>query len=343
VRLLAIAAVLACASGGIALARGSATDVLHAVDTGLCPFPLEVTVTRHVGRNGSRETIGPSTIVLRNRTSGRTATLRASGTSTTDARSGRVLYAGRWIWLAAGNHVPYLATTGAAASPRTIDPCSLVADSPPATEPLETPAPWPLPGYALTRIAAAGLTPAPAARTLVRHDHVHLDLIVNGRRLTIPAGVGHAEPVDVGPGRCPPPPESRAIGDCAPGHFFVAKVALSPLHPHTTSGIVHIESDLRVTFTLGQFFDQWGVRFDAGCLGGYCTGGGKELRVFVNGRRVTGDPRALALLDRQEIAVVFGGSGAFRSVPSTYRRRWPLGCGGPGERACVYPVAAGST
>ena len=143
------------------------------------------------------------------------------------------------------------------------------------------------------------------------------------------------QPVDRGPGPCPPPPENRAIGDCAPGHFFAPKVAISPLHPHTTSGIIHIESDRPGTFTLGQFFDEWGVHFNARCVGGYCTGNDKELRVFVGGKRVSGDPRRVVLRNRQEIAVVFGGRSDFRSVPSTYTKRWPAGCGGPAEPPCI--------
>jgi hypothetical protein len=214
-----------------------------------------------------------------------------------------------------------------------IDPCALVAASPPSTQPVTTPAPWGLPAFVLSQIAYAGLIPVTGS--LIRHDHVHLDVIVNGRKVIIPAGVGQIEPVDRGPGPCPPPPENRAIGDCAPGHFVTANVGLSPLHPHSTSGIIHIESDRRGTFTLGQFFDEWGVRFNARCLGGYCTGNGKELRVFVGGKRVSGDPRRIVLTNRQEIAVVFGGRSDFRSAPSAYTKRWPAGCGGRAEPPCI--------
>jgi hypothetical protein len=208
-----------------------------------------------------------------------------------------------------------------------------LAASPPSTRPLTTPAPWGLPTFALHQIAFAGLNPVTG--TLIRHDHVHLDVIVNDVRITVPAGVGMAEPVDRGPGPCPPPPESLSIGDCAPGHFFTARIATSPLHTHTSSGIIHIESDRPGRFTLGEFFDEWGVRLNSSCVGGYCTGNGKELRVFVDGRRVSGDPRSIVLTNRQEIAVVFGGPGDFSSVPSTFKGGWPgLGCGGAGEFKC---------
>jgi hypothetical protein len=241
--------------------------------------------------------------------------------------------------------VPYLATdgsgsllaprfvvAGARSGARVIDPCALVAETPPSTQPAETAAPWGLPPFALSQIAAAGLTPLIGRPT--RHDHMHLDVIVDGKRVTVPAGIGQAEPVDRGPGPCPPPPESRTIGDCAPGRYFTAEVAAAQLQTHTSSGIIHLQSERREVLTLGQLFDVWGVRFDAGCLGAHCGGDGKELRVYVGGTRLRGDPRRLVLRDQQVIAVVFGGPGSFASVPSTYDLRWPKGCGGPGERSC---------
>lgn len=288
---------LACAASGGAHAS-------TVVDRHLCPFALRVTAA-------------PARITLRDVATGRTAVI---------ARSRR-------IWLAPATGAPFLSTNRAGGDPRVVDPCALVAAMPPARAPRRTPAPWGLPAFPLSRMAFAGLLPVTG--TLVRHDHVHLDVFVEGRRVTVPAGLGQAEPVDRGPGPCPPPPESRSIGDCAPGHYFTPDVAVSPLHTHSASGIVHVESDRPVVFTLGQVFDEWDVRLDARCVGAYCDGGGKELRVFVGGKRVTGDPRRIVLADREEIAVVYGGASAFRSVPSTYAKRWPVGCGGPGESACI--------
>ena len=138
----------------------------------------------------------------------------------------------------------------------------------------------------------------------------------------------------LGSGLCPPPPDSRTIGDCAPGRYFTAEVAASQLQTHSSSGILHLQTERPGDRTLGQFFDEWGVRFDGRCLGAYCAGGGKELRVYVDGRRRRGDPRRLVLHDGQEIAVVYGSRGAFRNVPSRYEKRMPAGCGGPGEPTC---------
>ena len=99
----------------------------------------------------------------------------------------------------------------------------------------------------------------------------------NGRRVTVPAGIG----ID------------------AAGRF------ISPLHAHDPSGIVHVESPTVQAFTLGQFFGVWGVRFTPSCLGGYCATGQSRLWVFLNGVPVAGDPRLVPLEEHDEIVVAF--------------------------------------
>jgi hypothetical protein len=226
-----------------------------------------------------------------------------------------------------GSFSPGLVLAPGTTQARVVDPCALVGTRPAAAR--KTPAPWPLPRHALTAIGRAGLTPL--LGRVVRHDHLHLDVIVNGRAVKVPGGLGLAEPVDGGP--CPDP---KASADCAAGETIFAAVANSPLHTHASSGLIHIESDRHDPYTLGQQFDEWNVRFDRRCLGAYCARGGKRLRVYVNGRRVKGDPRKLVLLERQEVAVVYGRD--FRSAPTRYTRRWPgPGCGGPGEESCLPP------
>ena len=349
VRLLAApaaAAALALAAAALA-AAGSGSPSVHAVDTGLCPFPLDVTLTRSggdaVGTSALRfEFAGPSRIRLRNTVTGRTAALASPGSYAVDTRTGSITFSGRQVWFwGGGKNVPFLVTEGAgtlraptyvlapgSSRARVVDPCARVAPKPPSTAPAATRAPWPLPRYALSRIAYAGLTPL--LGRIVRHDHVHLDIVVDGRKVPVPAGVGLAEPVDGGP--CPPAP--KQLGDCVTGHIYAAAVANSPLHTHSASGLIHVEPDRAGTYTLGQFFDEWGVRLGGGCLGAYCAGGGRELRAYVDGRRFRGEPRSIVLGNRQEIALVYGGAGAFASIPS-YDRGWPgLGCGGKGELPC---------
>jgi hypothetical protein len=327
VAVTAVAALAAAVLAATGLAA-SAPTAFHTLDSRLCPFDLEVRGT-------------PEGVAVAAPVTGRTAVVRAEG-SWQAIGGGERRFVGEHLWLSAKNHVPYLLTTGAGRlsadgvllgggfRARVVDPCALVAK--PATVLSTGPAPWPVPQFALSRIAAAGLTPLIGPPT--RHDHLHLDVLVNGRPVTVPAGIGQAEPVDRGPGPCPPPPDSRTIGDCAPGHYFTSEVAASQLQTHSASGIVHLQAERPDVLRLGQFFDEWGVRLDRHCLGGYCAGGGRELRVYVNGRRLPGDPRRLVLRDGIEIAVVYGGPRAFRSVPSRYGKRMPAGCGGPGEPTC---------
>jgi hypothetical protein len=64
----------------------------------------------------------------------------------------------------------------------------------------------------------------------------------------------------------------------------------------------------------------WGVRFTPSCLGGSCAGGGRQLRVFVNGQPVRGDPTTLVLAPHQELVVALGTAAQLPSpVPSGYR------------------------
>ena len=77
---------------------------------------------------------------------------------------------------------------------------------------------------------------------------------------------------------------------------------ISPLHTHLqTEGVLHVESPTQERFSLGQFFAVWGVRLDATCLGGECAGDGKQLRAWVNGMPVAGDPTRIVLDEHQEI------------------------------------------
>lgn len=327
----------------------SAAAVAHSSETDrhFCPFPVAVQLLRSTPPRAETAVLaftleGPIRILLRNESTQRTIILNSTGSYSVDGRSGSVRFHGHNVWYWGLGQMPFLVTDGAGTfvAPRyrlspgssrahIIDPCLLLAPSPPDLRLRTRPPPWPAPPYTLSRLRFAHLTPLLGG--LVRHDHVHLDLIVDGRKVTVPAGVGLAEPVDNGP--CKPPAPS--VSECRSGDYFTAFVANSPLHTHTASGMIHIEADRPGRYTLGQFFDEWGVRLSDTCLGGYCAGRGKELAVFVDGRRTTVPIRTVVLGNRQEIAVVFGNQGDLRSVPTTYRGVWPgLGCGGTGEIRC---------
>lgn len=143
---------------------------------------------------------------------------------------------------------------------------------------LTTPPLWPAnAGRLQLRLRAIGLDPLTAEGQAL-HIHQHLDLFANGRHVTVPANIG----ID------------------ASGQFLAA------LHTHDTSGIMHVESPVVTSFTLGQFFAVWGVRLDARCIGGLCARGAKRLRAWVNGKPVAADPTRIILAEHQEIVLAYG-------------------------------------
>ena len=140
------------------------------------------------------------------------------------------------------------------------------------------------------RLEAEGLQVL-TAEGQVQHTHQHLDLFVNGQRVAIPPDIG----------------------------IDRVNLILSPIHTHDASGIIHVESPIVREFTLGEFFDVWGVRFDAHCVGGICDGNGRKMSVFRNGQLVTGDPRSIVLDAHEEIFIALGTSAQLPSpIPGSY-------------------------
>lgn len=151
-------------------------------------------------------------------------------------------------------------------------------------------APWqPELTYLHRRLIEIGL-PALAREGSGFHIHQHIDLSINGQPVTIPAGIGinHIEGF------------------------------ISPLHTHDTGGVIHVESNVVRDFTLGQFFDVWGVRLTNNCIGGYCTDATHTLKVYANGTLISGDPRSLVLTAHQEIMVVYGAVSSTPPIIGSY-------------------------
>ena len=139
--------------------------------------------------------------------------------------------------------------------------------------------PWPAPGSAQVAagVHAAGLSLLAAPGEVVRYA-VHLDVIVDGRRVTVPAGIGI---------------DSR-------GRLIAA------LYTSDTSGIIHVESDSDPSvFTLGQFFDEWQVALTPKRLGGLRATRDHPVAVYLNGSQVVGNPGSVMLTPHQEIAVTY--------------------------------------
>lgn len=159
---------------------------------------------------------------------------------------------------------------------------------PPGPEgpPLETgqdlaPAGSPSPGQSVDGIQCG------TGEQLAFHIHSRLTLFVNGRSERVPYGVGIADP-QLQPGLSVP--------------FVGGGACFSWLHTHAADGIIHIESPVQRTFTLGNFFDVWGQPLSSTQVGP-AKG---PVTAFVDGKQWTGDPRDIPLHEHSQIQLEVG-------------------------------------
>lgn len=164
-------------------------------------------------------------------------------------------------------------------------------NNPPATVAVgaNTLPPWPAPADASAAVAAAGL-PMLGSEGATVHIHAHLDVIVDGHPVSVPANIG----ID----------RTRRL--------------ISPLHTHDATGVMHIESPVKRQFSVGEFFSEWQVSLSADNIGALRAADGKSLRVFVNGRPQAGNPAAIAIAAHDEIVAAYGAAQPGENIPATY-------------------------
>jgi len=118
-----------------------------------------------------------------------------------------------------------------------------------------------------------------ATEGVVEHIHAHLQLFDRGRPLEVPAQIGIPQ-----------------TGGC-----------LYWLHTHASDGIIHIESPVKRPFTLGEFFDLWGMTLSWQRAASMRAPQGRHLWIWVDGHAWHGaNPRSIVLHDHQEIVIQDG-------------------------------------
>ena len=110
------------------------------------------------------------------------------------------------------------------------------------------------------------------------HIHQHLVILDRGKPVAIPADVGR--------------PATRQC--------------LYWVHTHTPDGIIHIEAPQDRIFTLGDFFQIWGQPLSRTAAASAKAPAGSTLRVWVDGKRYTGDPRKITLARHTDIVIEAG-------------------------------------
>jgi hypothetical protein len=124
----------------------------------------------------------------------------------------------------------------------------------------------------------------------VTHEHTHLTIFVNGKARAIPYGVGI--------------PGFSGTTNTPDGAFFATTGSCFYwLHTHAEDGVIHIESPSATkSFTLGQFFDEWGVPLTSTQVGP-AKG---TVTTFFNGRLFKGNPATLPLGSHYQIQLDVG-------------------------------------
>ncbi|HET9014183.1 MAG TPA: hypothetical protein VFN57_01210 [Thermomicrobiaceae bacterium] len=119
------------------------------------------------------------------------------------------------------------------------------------------------------------------------HIHAHLTIFVNGQQRQIPYGIGipnvQAQQTPQGP--------FAASGSC----FYW-------LHTHADDGIIHIESPVQKTFTLGDFFAIWGQPLSTSQVG---PAKGPVVALY-NGKQYLGNPQDIPLTNHANIQLEVG-------------------------------------
>lgn len=119
------------------------------------------------------------------------------------------------------------------------------------------------------------------------HIHAHLTVFVFGVQRQIPAAIGI--------------PSAQAQSTQR-GPFISAGACFYWLHTHAGDGIIHIESPVTRTYTLGNFFDEWGQPLGPDHVGP-ATG---HVTAIYNGKVFRGDPRAIPLTAHAQIQLEVG-------------------------------------
>jgi len=157
-----------------------------------------------------------------------------------------------------------------------------------------TAAPNPGGGVLASTAGAADGTPVDGIKCetqeqVLFHIHAHLAVFVDRRGRAIPQGIGIAPP--------------RTEQQTPDGPFVTNGKCFYWLHSHTADGIIHIESPIQRTFTLGNYFDIWHQPLSATQVGpAHGT-----VTAYVNSHRFSGDPREIPLKAHELVQLDVGG------------------------------------
>jgi hypothetical protein len=115
-------------------------------------------------------------------------------------------------------------------------------------------------------LSAQGPAGNKTGNDIIMHTHSSLNVTVNGKSLVVPNGVGINSTLwnDHSLDKFGTERKATTFGMISP--------AMSPLHTHDSSGVIHVESTEYRNYTLGDFLNIWGLPLE-----------GKEISLIING------------------------------------------------------------
>ena len=168
----------------------------------------------------------------------------------------------------------------------TLRPAPAPGPAGPEGAPIPAAAPLASTATAVTGRTVDGISCQSSEQTIF-HIHAHLTIFVNGSARQVAAGIGI-------PG---------AQGQAAPtGTFISSGTCFYWLHTHAADGIIHIESPVQRTFTLGELFNEWGQPLGPDRIGpasGHVT-------ALYNGQVYQGNPSDIPLNAHAQIQLEIG-------------------------------------
>ena len=120
------------------------------------------------------------------------------------------------------------------------------------------------------------------------HIHAHLAIFAAGQTRQVPYGIGIQDAV---------------VQQTADGPFVTQGSCFYWLHSHTDDGVIHVESPVQRTFTLGDYFDIWGQPLSSSRV----AADSGPVVAYVDGQRYAGDLRSIPLAAHAVIQLDAGG------------------------------------
>jgi len=185
--------------------------------------------------------------------------------------------------------------TNATASAPTLAPLATLGQLSPAPSagalgsegvPVPNAAPLASTATAVTGQPSDGISCQTSEQTLF-HIHAHLTVFVNGSPRQVPAAIGIPGP---------------RVEQTSAGPFVGSGTCFYWLHTHAPDGIIHIESPVQRTYTLGEFFDEWGQPLGPSQAG---PARGKVTAIY-DGQVYRGNPRDIPLTAHAQIQLEVG-------------------------------------